>query len=746
MVDHTAGSSPASREYEDRSNESMQADHRGPGTGQALVALSRALGRDLLGLLRAMGGMMGSLMRTAGRLRSDRRGTVPITAEQGDTADEEVVSAPARPMPVRGSTGGKGLRVFLWLMVVGLASLAGLMAWALHDVPFERIASGRMDSQVIALTSSDGRPLIQRGPYQAVAAPREAFPDHLVNAVLAIEDRRFQEHWGIDLWGITRALGRNFSAGEIREGGSTITQQLLKILYLEPDRTLRRKVQELFLSLWLESRLSKDEILALYLNNVYLGAGATGMPAAARVYFNKEVSELGIAESAMLAGLIASPSSLNPLENLAGARERASVVLKAMTNTGLLDEATALEAQLNSARLSPRAPELGTGTWFADWAMQQAQEAAGQFLGHVRVTTTLDPTLQTIAEQSVRTIMDQQGAAVGASQAAMVVLGPDGAVLAMVGGRDYEESQFNRALAMRQPGSTFKLFTYYAALKMGATPEMALEDSPIEIDGWAPENFDGEYNGRVSLAEAMARSLNVATVRLGMEVGLPNIVAAARELGIDAPLAETPSLILGASEVSLLDLTGAYASIWRGVAPVEPYGIATFEAPNGTPFSIAPDISKTQPLGAAQDGMLGMLQLAVERGTGQAARLDRVAAGKTGTSQEHRDAWFIGFDPNYTVGVWVGNDDNTPMDGVTGGQLPTLIWKQFMTNAAPPQSSLEGHLQPPAPAQGSQGSLISGLAGVPQCNIEACSASYRSFRSSDCTYQPYSGPRRLCEK
>ncbi|MBU1334239.1 MAG: PBP1A family penicillin-binding protein [Alphaproteobacteria bacterium] len=622
---------------------------------------------------------------------------------------------------------------------VCVVAIASLMVWALHDVPFGRIASGHADNKVIALTTSDGQPLIQRGPYQEAAASRDEFPDALVEAVLAIEDRRFAEHWGIDVFGIARALGRNVSAGQVLEGGSTITQQLLKILYLDQERTLRRKVQELFLSMWLESRLSKDEILTLYLNNVYLGAGATGMPAAARVYFNKAVGDLTIAESALLAGLIASPSSLNPIKNLDGARDRAAVVLQAMQSAGFLDEDAARQAQLNSAQLQPQRPELGTGTWFADWVMQEAQETSGQFIGSVKVTTTLVPDLQYIAEQSVRSVMRDNAVASGATQAAMVVLAPDGAVVAMVGGLDYAESEFNRALAMRQPGSTFKLFTYYAALKLGATPDSRLDDTPIEIDGWAPQNFDGEYAGRVSMAEAFARSLNVATVGLGMEVGLPNVIAAARELGIDAPLQETPSLILGASEVSLLDITGAYASVRAGIAPIEAYGIATFEAPNGRPFTIGPPVEAALPLGAVQAPMFSLLQLVVERGTGQAALLDRPAGGKTGTSQDYRDAWFIGFDGNYTVGVWVGNDDGSPMDKVTGGQLPAMIWHAFMTDAVPPA----GSMLTLAPDEGANQAPD---LNAPHCNIQLCAQSYRSFRASDCTFQPYSGPRRICEK
>jgi 1A family penicillin-binding protein len=729
-------------------------------TGAAFILLLKAVARDIVRLgrwskPRAQGAARLSLagfQKGVSTLRAAKAAAVTVTQRQrrakssGNSAgtaectdSQDAIAA----LPLAGPSTQKSDRHRL---LIGLACCFGFliagtaatMVWALQDVSLEEIATGHVPNQVIALSASDGQPLIQLGPYQEVAATREQFPEHLVQAVLAIEDRRFFDHWGVDVWGVTRALSRNLFAGEVREGGSTITQQLLKILYLDPDRTVRRKVQELFLSLWVESRLSKDEILTLYLNNVYLGAGATGMPAAARLYFDKAVQELTLPESAMLAGLIAAPSALNPLENLEEARGRASVVLQAMQAAGFLDEGAVLQAQANSAQLQPQRPSLGTGTWFADWAMREAQDISGQFLGSVKVSTTLVPELQTLAEQMVQLVMADQGSQSGAGQAAMVVLAPDGAVLAMVGGLDYGQSQFNRALAMRQPGSTFKLFTYYAALKMGASPEMRLEDRPIEVDGWQPENIDGEYSGRVSMAEAFARSLNAATVQLGMDVGLANIVAAARELGIEAPLQETPSLILGSSEVSLLDITGAYASIRAGLSPVEPYGIRTFEAANGRPFSIGPKKAAALSLGDLHPPMLGLLQLVVERGTGEAAALDRFAAGKTGTSQDYRDAWFIGFDQNYTVGVWVGNDDSSPMDKVTGGQLPAVIWQKFMAAAAPTEL-----LQPFA----SEGDDEQNEVGAPpQCNIQACSRAYRSFRASDCTFQPYRGPRRICEK
>nr|WP_246233344.1 PBP1A family penicillin-binding protein [Aurantimonas aggregata] len=643
--------------------------------------------------------------------------------------------------------------------------MIGTAVWALHDVPLASVISGTTEPTVV-LEASDGQAMVQKGPYQGSYAELAEFPEHLVQAVLSIEDRRFYSHSGIDLRGISRAFIRNVSAGEVLEGGSTITQQLIKVLYLERDRTLKRKLQEVFLAFWIENRLGKDQVLTRYLNNIYLGAGATGMPAAALVYFGKSVGELTLAESAMLAGLIRAPSQLNPLENLEGAKERAAVVLAAMADAGYLDDASTARAHSASAVLSPTRPDMSAGTWFADWVISQAREIAGPFRGTIKVKTTLDPQLQSLAEQAVTQALDALGEAQGVSQAALVALRPDGAVVAMVGGRNYEASEFNRAVtAKRQPGSIFKLFVYYAALRQGLTPNDRIEDTPIEIDGWAPENFGGKFHGRVTLAEAFARSLNAATVRLAMEVGIDEVIAAARDLGVDAPLAAMPSLALGASEASLLDLTGAYASVRAGRTPIEPWGISSFAADEQSQsFRVGPSTLPQRELAEHQEGLVSLLRLVVERGTGQEAGLDGFAAGKTGTSQDSRDAWFIGFNEALTVGVWVGNDDGTPMNDVTGGQLPASIWRTFMNAAAgapPPTGPVSSNSEPRAVPSASPGadtapSSISDLMArtgapdaapvAPSCNVRACSRAYRSFRSSDCTFQPYRGSRKLCDR
>jgi penicillin-binding protein 1A len=445
-----------------------------------------------------------------------------------------------------------------------LVLLVVIFSWALNDVPWDEIADGSL-KPVVVLETADGKPLVSEGPIQGPYAKREDFPKQLIDAVLTSEDRHFYEHPGIDLKGILRAIYKNLGAGEVVQGGSTITQQLVKILYLERDRTWKRKIQEAVIAFWLEQKLGKNEILTRYLNNIYLGGGATGVPAAARIYFDKDVRDLNLGESAMLAGIIRAPSQLNPINNPDGARRQAGLVLDAMATSGktTADQAKAATAQF--AELHPHNPTARLGSWFADWAMQDARELAGPYKGTFAVKTTMVPQLQALAEKVVAEALDREGAEAGASQAALVAMTPQGAVVAMVGGRDYAKSAFNRAAtAMRQPGSAFKLFVYYAALKAGLTPGDWIDDAPIEVNGWSPENYGGGYRGKVSIAEAFARSLNAATVALAMEIGIDKVIAAARELGIDARLVDTQSLALGSSEMNLLDLTGAYASVRAG--------------------------------------------------------------------------------------------------------------------------------------------------------------------------------------
>lgn len=638
------------------------------------------------------------------------------------------------PMPVSSRRWRRLASAGLAVAAAGLVVCLAVAVWALKDVPWREIAAGTLDP-VVVLEASDGTPLVTEGAYRGPPARVADYPRHFIDAVTAIEDRRFFEHGGLDFRGIARALMRNLSAGEIVEGGSTITQQVVKISYLERDRTLKRKIQEAVIALWMDWHLGKDEILTRYLNSIYLGAGATGVPAAARIYFDKEPGELTLAESAMIAGLIRAPSVLNPLNDAEAARRRAAVVLDAMVAAGSIGKDEAETAKVDYADLRPARPEFRSGSWFADWAMGQAREFAGGFGGTLHLRTTLVPELQEIAEAAVNGVLKEAGGEFDATQAALLAMTPQGAIVAMLGGRNYKESSFNRAVsAKRQPGSTFKLFVYHAALAAGMRPDSVVVDEPVEIDGWRPENDRGRYRGRVSLTDAFALSLNAATVNLALEVGVDRVIASARKLGITSPLDATPSIALGTSEMSLLELTSAYAAIRAGIAPVTPHGIASIAGdPGRTPFRVTPHPPQEK-LGEPRDQLLGLLELAVARGTGRAARLPGFAAGKTGTSQDYRDAWFVGFSESLIAGVWIGNDDDSPMQEVTGGDIPARIWRRFMEGAAPVLAELtEASGETPSAAA--------------QCNVDACSRAYRSFRTADCTFQPYGGgERKLCEK
>jgi len=641
------------------------------------------------------------------------------------------------------------------LATIGALALTGAMLWVIIDMPLER--PGDAARPALLLETADGEALGRVGSLKFADAARADFPDRLVQAVLSIEDRRFYNHFGIDPLGIARALRRNAEAGGIVEGGSTITQQLVKMRMLGNERTYARKLREALTAIWLELRLGKDEILTRYLNNVYLGGGAHGMPAAARLYFDKRLDELNLAEAAMLAGLIKAPSQYNPLRDPEGARERAALVIDAMVTNGAIDSQVADDTKARPATLHPTAVSTQAGSWFTDWVGREAASVTGSFTRSVRVRTTLDPRLQRLAENVVNGALAREGARVGASQAALVALRPDGAVLAMVGGRDYNKSQFNRAAeANRHPGSAFKLFVYLAALRKGLGPNDTIDAGPVEINGWEPENFGGHEYGRVTLADAFARSINTAAVRLAMDVGLDEVIRAARDLGIDARLPKVPSLALGAVEVSLLDLTGAFASVRAGRMHVEPWGITAFGPEGQARLQTMgpPMIGSQQSLGRYQQPMIDLLQGVVEHGTGRAAALSGFAAGKTGTSQNHRDAWFIGFNESLIVGVWVGNDDGTPMHRVVGGALPASIWKRFMAEATgliAQSNQRDTNVSDDRSAQASNQPQISpatqassDAAQQPQCDYRAC-ASRRSFRASDCTYQPYSGPRRFCD-
>jgi len=639
-------------------------------------------------------------------------------------------------------------------VLLGIMITGGIL-WALHDTPIAGEAA-RSDRPSLVLETADGRPLGRTGALTDAAA-RSDFPDVLVNAVLSIEDRRFYRHFGVDPLGILRAAHVNLGAGEIVEGGSTITQQLVKLRVVGRERTVERKLREAFVALWLDFRKDKDAILTEYLNRIYLGAGAYGVSAAARVYFGKRLAELSVAEAAMLAGLIKAPSKYNPIHNLEAARQRAAEVLDAMAETGAIDAKTAAEAKAAPAEVKAAAEFAPATSWFADWIIQhEFRKVSGADTRSIKVRTTLVPELQQAAERVVAQALKvpRRG---GPSQAALVAMRPDGAVVAMVGGRDYDQSQFNRAAdARRQPGSAFKLFVYLAALRSGYSPGDVVDASPIRIKRWEPENFGGRRYGSMTLEEAFAQSINTAAVRLATEVGLDKVVAAARDLGIDAPLSPVPSLALGTAELTLVDLTGAFASVRAG-RRVDPFGIIAFGTENQGLRTLGAPTGSTL---SNREELMTLLRRVVTSGTGRGADTGGFVAGKTGTSQDYRDAWFIGFNETLVAGVWVGNDDHSPMRHVTGGSVPAQIWRRFVEASgaiarAGPQ--VAGN-QTPAPGaapretvgtegRGSPGDFFLFRAATPegpQCNIEACANAYDSFRASDCTYKPRRGRRKVC--
>ena len=651
------------------------------------------------------------------------------------------------------------------VLVVGLGG--GLWVWALHGVTLPSAAQV-MSKRVIALQAADGQALKPKGTLQLPPIPVKTLPPDVVNAVLSIEDRRFYQRGAIDGRSILRALMQNFEAGHVVAGGSTITQQFVKVLFLRPERTYKRKVQEAVLAIWLDRNLTQDQILTSYLNSVYLGSGATGLPAAAKLYFDKDVKDLSLPEAAMLAGMINAPSQDDPLHNPVAARNRASAVIDAMLANGKITQASALSAKLNPATPSPAQFSPPAAGWFADWIYRDAVTAVPRLAGAVTVHTTLDLRLQQLASNVIGSILASQSGKLHAMQAALVAMQPNGAVVAMVGGRDYSDSQFNRAAqAERQPGSLFKLFDYYAALRHGYSPNNTVLDEPVDIKGWQPADYARRYHGRVTLATAFAHSYNDAAVRLTQQVGIPQVIAAARDLGLRGKLANNPSLALGTSEATLLDLTSAYAAVRAGVAPVRPWGIASVGLPDGQPaVPIGPPHQPQHSLGQYQGELIELLRGVVDRGTGRAAALPGFAAGKTGTAQDYRDAWFIGFNDLLVVGVWVGNDDHSPMRGVVGGSLPATIWKSFMEQAnAAPSTSAIGQRQadqtmpptgptqqmPPVAEQQAQPPNQyfdqSTVGASAKCNIPVCERSYRSFRASDCTYQPdEGGPRQFCDR
>jgi penicillin-binding protein 1A len=600
--------------------------------------------------------------------------------------DDSEPSRPAQP-------GGRAKRQwsfwrFLgkWIAVAaiwGVAGLGVLLAIYASDLPDVHQVSGLKKRPGVTLIAVDGTVLARSGDLYGNTLSVAELPPNLVHAVVAIEDRRFYHHFGVDPIGLARALIINARSGVTVQGGSTLTQQLAKNMFLTPERTFKRKLQEALLALQLERYYTKDQILTGYLNRVYLGAGAFGVDAAAITYFGKPATELDLQECAIIAGLLKAPSKYSPATDMNAALARAELVLQAMHNEGYITDAQMLDA-LTAAPPQMHRPGITEGSrYISDWAMQQAQAYIGTIDRDVTIQTTIDPFLQRIAEAKIAETLSGPAVKVKASQGALVSMSLDGAVRAMVGGRDYAGSQFNRATqAERQPGSSFKPFVYLAALEAGLTPESLVDDAPIHIGGWSPENFEPGFKGQIPARQALAESINTAAIRVLDYAGIDRTRNLARRLGISEPIPHDLSIALGTSDVNLLEMVGAYAVFANGGYGVIPHtvervtdtaGKVLYQRQGGGPGIVAP------PADIAELNV--MMQDVIAYGTGKAAKLDRPAAGKTGTSQDYRNAWFIGFTADLATGVWFGNDDNSSMKKVTGGMLPAHTWHDFMIEA-----------------------------------------------------------------
>jgi len=552
----------------------------------------------------------------------------------------------------------------------------------------------------LAVTFLDryGNPIGSRGIKHNDSIPLEDFPDSLIKATLATEDRRFYDHFGIDIAGTARALVTNAQAGGVRQGGSSISQQLAKNLFLSNERTLERKVNEAFLAIWLETRLSKNEILKLYLDRAYMGGGTFGADGAAHFYFNKSVRDVNLAEAAMLAGLFKAPTKFAPHINLPAARARANVVLDNLVDAGFMTEGQVFGARRNPASVVDRRDE-NSPNYYLDWAFDEVRKVVETFpKSYIErvfvVRTTIDTNVQRAAEAAIENQLRQFGRDYHATQAATVLSDLDGGVRAMVGGRDYGSSQFNRAVdAYRQPGSSFKPYVYTTALLNGFKPTSIVVDGPVCIGNWCPQNYGHSYSGSVTLTQAITRSINVVPVKLsitlggkaGPKAGRAKIVEVARRFGIKAPLIDTPSLPIGSTEVTVLEHAVAYATFPnKGKAPT-PH--AVLEVRTGAGDLVwrfdrdGPKPRQAIPASVAAD-MAGMMSHVVSEGTARRAALDGIpTAGKTGTTNAYRDAWFVGYTGNFSCAVWYGNDDYSPTNRMTGGSLPAQTWRDIMIAA-----------------------------------------------------------------
>ena len=615
--------------------------------------------------------------------------------------------------------------------VIGLGAL---IAWHAGQLPpIDQLAVPKRPPN-IAILADDGALLANRGDTGGPAIHLTDLPPYLPQAFIAIEDRRFRSHWGIDPLGIGRAILRNVLRRGGMEGGSTITQQLAKNLFLTQERTLSRKIQEAILAIWLEHRYSKDQILELYLNRVYFGSGAYGVEAAARKYFGHGAGEATLQEAAVLAGLMKAPAKLAPNRNPDGAADRAAQVILAMVREGFINDNMGKLALANPAQAAaPRGA--GSLNYAADYVMDVLNETLGAIDDDIVVTTTINAAMQTAGELALTEELTKKGPRFGVTQGALVAVDMSGQIKAMIGGRNYAESQFNRAVAAhRQPGSSFKPFVYLSALERGLTPSSVREDAPINLKGWKPENSNHEYLGPVTLTRALSMSLNTVAVRLALEVGPKAVIATAHRLGVASDLRPDASIGLGTSEVTPLELVNAYAPFANGGVGVQPHIIVRVRRADGKQLYQRKGSSFGRVIEPQYVGMMNaMLQETLLTGTARKAELPGwQAAGKTGTSQDYRDAWFIGYTSQLVAGVWLGNDDSSPTKRASGANLPVDIWSRFMREAL--------RNTPPAPLPGGPwrdpGPLAQAAAPSPSAELAATVSAPAPVAPAPVTRQP----------
>jgi penicillin-binding protein 1A len=570
-------------------------------------------------------------------------------------------------------------KLFVWgaaLAILGAIFLATAVAFTKSELPDFNALKSSQNGQMIVVRARDGSELVSLGPSYGKWLSYDQIPQVMKDAMISVEDRRFPDHYGVDPIGIARSLMVRYEAGRWKQGASTITQQLARNIFLNNARTFGRKAREMVLALALERKFSKDQILELYLNKVYFGGGAYGIDAASRKFFGHPGTELSTGEAAIIAGLVKAPSNYSPTADVQASIARGKVVLGTMADNGVITQSEADKIDLSKIKL---AKEKGQNSvrYFTDWALPQLDMLLPETNEPIEVWTTLDPKMQAAATAAVDNNVPK------GTQGALVSLDKDGAVLAMVGGTDYVTSNYNRATsAERQPGSAWKLFVYLAALEAGYTPSDPVVDEPVTIDGWSPQNSSRKYAGQIDIRSAFAYSKNTVAAQLGNEVGFGTVASMARRFGITTPITTVPSMVLGTSEVRLIDMTRAFAAVSAGGTSVEPYGIVKVTTTDGEVLyerkSVRGQVLVPPNVAA---GITDLLQSAVATGTGRAAQIGRPVAGKTGTTNSNKDGWFLGFSSGITTGVWMGRDDAKPVAGLFGGHAPARAFADYMTVA-----------------------------------------------------------------